>query len=169
MKKARTTLIVAVLLTGSLFYTTACSAKKEQPQQPSAVAGKSGVEFGQMMNQLTSSLAEWSSLNQDDKKKAVQAIMDFYKTRQNIAILKSVDFYVQKVDESFNTNPTIRALPLPVVLQILSVMEYDFYNGENKDELAKKILGDKMYEANKERLRLEAEGKNPGMPAVPQQ
>jgi hypothetical protein len=44
-------------------------------------------------------------------------------------------------------------MPLDRVMMILSVMDYDFDNGKDKDALAKELLGEQIYVANLERLK----------------
>ncbi len=116
---------------------------------PAPAAPPAGPTFEQMMNQLSVNSLLWGQLNQEDKKKAVDAVIGLYKVRDNIAILNSADFYARRVDETIAGDPGVANLDLPQIIKILTVMEYDFYNGQNKEELAKKTLGDKMYEANR--------------------
>jgi len=42
-------------------------------------------------------------------------------------------------------------MDIMTMLNILAVMEYDYYNGQNKDELARKVLGEKAFEENQVR------------------
>ena len=149
MKKGYLFLVGCAILVVSI-YTTAWSAKKEAP--PPAPQGAS--DFGSMMNQLSQSLAIWSGLSAEDKARAVQAVIDLYKARENIAILKPAEFYVKRVDNDLVGDSPLKTMGLLTVIKLISVMEYDFYNGENKDELAKKVLGEKMFESNKRRVQL---------------
>ena len=125
----------------------------EQKEKPQAQA--TGRPFEEMMNKLTVSLQGWNQLNQDDKLKAVDAVISLYKVRENSAILNSGSFYVKKVDDTLAGDPSVLNMNLPTVMKILSVMEYDFYNGQNKDELARQILGENGYEANKSRRQFQ--------------
>ena len=38
------------------------------------------------------------------------------------------------------------------ILKIAAILEYDFETGEDKDLLARKFLGEKLYLQNKQRL-----------------
>lgn len=135
---------------------------KEEPQ-PVANAAKSSsdsgskgdalkpADFGNMMNQLSANLMTWNSLSNANKTQAVDAVIQLYKNRENSAILKPADFYVQKIDEAIGANPAMANSNLINIVRIMAVMEYDFYNGKNKDDLAKEVLGDRMAQAVKMR------------------
>lgn len=114
------------------------------------------AEFNQRMNQLLLSTTPWPSLDRNMKLRAVETVANFYGVRENAAVTKSADFYVQKVDQSLAENGNLANLPFPDLFKILAVMEYDFYNGQNKDDLAKEVLGERLYESNKKRLTEEA-------------
>ncbi len=60
--------------------------------------------------------------------------------------------YVHLIDEMAMQNPSLLMSPFKDVLQLVAVMQYDFDNGMDKDALAKKMLGEQLYLANKKRL-----------------
>ncbi len=107
------------------------------------------------MNQLMASCESWDQLTQVDKERAVEAVLSLYRVKENVAVMKPAAFYAQRADETLLTNSDLKKLNLPALVRLLAIMEYDYFNGQNKDELAKKLLGDKMYEANKKRLQLQ--------------
>ena len=45
--------------------------------------------------------------------------------------------------------------PFDQVLQFVAIIEYDFNNGQDKDEMAQKLLGEEGYLRNKRRLNLQ--------------
>jgi len=136
--------ILAVVLCLGFF-----SIKTEKKQ----MAGKqgTGMAFGDMMSQLSRNMSLWNQMSADEKKQAVNAVVAVYKTRDNVAILNSADFYVAKINETLVNNPTVANMDIMTMLNILAVMEYDYYNGQNKDELARKVLGEKAFEENQVR------------------
>ncbi len=152
MKKTAMILIMFLLSSGTAaqaaFFDKEKAPAASNPA-PAPAPPPSGPTFEQMMNQLSVNSMLWGQLNQEDKKKALDAVIGLYKVRDNIAILNSADFYSRRVDETIAGDPGVANLDLPQIVKILAVMEYDFYNGQNKEELAKKTLGDKMYEANR--------------------
>lgn len=150
MKKGKVFVGICSLLLVSSFMVTGCSPKQDMP-------AKSGVEFESMMNQLMTSTEAWPELGQGDKIKAIETVINLYRMKENVAVLKPASFYAQRIDESVATNPDMKKVNLPAVLRLIAIMEYDYYNGQDKEELAKKLLGEKMYEANKERYRAEAQ------------
>jgi hypothetical protein len=105
-----------------------------------------------MMDKLIRSMDTWRGLNQAEKEKAVEVVMGLFRERENTAILKSPDFYAKRVDEALAATPDMAGLSLPTMVKLMAVMEYDFFNGQDKDELARQVLGEKMYEENKKRL-----------------
>ena len=122
---------------------------QQNPAPAGAPAAAPSLSFGEMMNQLSQSLAVWKTMDAANKKQAMDAVIRLYGTRENSAILKPADFYVQKLDEALAGNPGMVNSNLITIVKILSVMEYDFYNGKNKEELARETLGEKMAQAIK--------------------
>lgn len=100
----------------------------------------------------------WPSLGNNDKIAAVKEIIKLFRERENSAILNPADYYVPKLDALVQINPPMLGLTLPTLVKIVTVMEYDFFNGQNKDELAKQVLGPQLYEENKKRLNMSNQG-----------
>lgn len=117
----------------------------------------SGLAFPDMMNQLSKNMGVWERLGGNEKKQAVEAVIVLYKNRDNIAILNTGEFYVGKIDETLSANPPVANMDIMTLMRVLAVMEYDFYNGQNKDELARKLLGDKGFEENRTRRQMSAQ------------
>jgi hypothetical protein len=42
--------------------------------------------------------------------------------------------------------------PFGELIQIVAIVDYDFDNGMNKDDLARKVLGEAGFEANRKRF-----------------
>ncbi len=138
-----------------------CSQAPTSYEQSTAASEESPYVDAEVLNQAVSqvlaSSSAWSSFDYNVKYKVIETMVNLYKIRENTAILKLPSFYVQRVDDSFAENTELQQLPFPEFFKILAVMEYDFYNGENKDDLARGLLGERMYESNKQRLRDQAE------------
>lgn len=113
------------------------------------------IAFRMKMDEMTKSCQNWSALTQDEKAMAVYLIIEMYKAQQNCAVLNSPEFYAQKIDENIARDPGMATLPLQLVIRILAVMEYDFYNGQDKEALALQTLGQDLYERNKTRREQE--------------
>lgn len=126
--------------------------KKEQKSAPVAPTASSMMDspaaadlsFPQMMGRLSQNMSVWTALTPENKKKAIEAAVLLYQNRQNTAILRPVDFYVTQIDQSLSSNPAFLATDLMSLVKILAVIEYDFYNGQDKDALAKEVLGEKL-------------------------
>lgn len=149
MKKSKiilSFLVAAMLIQLGFVWDTPKDSKKTAPAA-AAASKKVDLPFQQVMGALMQNMTLWSSLSGSNKKKAVEAVVLLYQTRENSAILRPADFYVSQIDQSLKSNPALQSTDLLVIVKLLAVMEYDFYNGQNKDELAKEVLGEKMYEA----------------------
>jgi hypothetical protein len=157
--KKRTGMIVLGILAVVLclgFFSIKTDKKPVMEAKQESTQG-SGMAFGDMMNQLSQNMSLWDKMSTDEKKQAVTAVVMVYRNRDNIAILNTPDFYVDRISETLLTNPTVSNMDIMTMLRILAVMEYDFYNGENKDELARRILGDKAYAENQLRRQANAQ------------
>lgn len=118
----------------------------------------SGLFFPDMMNQLSRNMALWGQMNLEEKKQAVSAVIAIYKSRDNVAILNSSDSYVSRIDETLASDPSVINLDILTVLRILAIMDYDYYNGQDKEKLAKETLGEKAYVENQRRRQAMAQG-----------
>lgn len=145
-------IIILLIVTNSL--TAAVFVNKTVKVAPAASARREvpSPEIQNIVTQLTSKAEIWVTLKRADKVAATEMMIKLFQDRENVAILKSPEFYVNKVDSIIATNPPMITLTLPTILKISAVMEYDFYNGQDKDELAKQVLGATLYEQNKVRL-----------------
>ena len=144
--------VAGVLAVGSCY--GFLSVKKDKTSASDKNA--SGVAFPEMMTQLSQSMNLWERLSAGEKKQAVEAVIGLYKNRDNVAILNPGEFYVGKIDETLRGNPSVANMDIMTMMRILPIMEYDFYNGENKDVLAKKTLGEKGFAENQTRRQMSA-------------
>ena len=69
-----------------------------------------------------------------------------------VLIQKGPDHYVVMIDDLSAHNSAMLNNPLELVLQTLAIIEYDFENGQDKDLMARKILGEEGYLRNKQRI-----------------
>lgn len=145
--------VLCVFVIAFSFLSATAIAKKEEK--------KKDLSLQEKMDGMMVSAAGWSDLKVDEKKQAVGLIVDLYKVRENSAILKPSDFYVSKIDENLAKDASMATLGLPGIIKVLAVMEYDYYNGQNKEELAQKVLGPQLYDENRKKRAREA-----GIPGV---
>lgn len=144
--------VAGVLIVGLCYgFLSNRGGKSSLPDKPGV-----GMAFPELMNQLSRNMSLWERLNIIEKKAAVEGVILLYKNRDNIAIMNNSDFYVGKIDETLRTNPMVVNLDITTMVRILAIMEYDYYNGENKDDLALKTLGQQGFNENRTRRELEA-------------
>lgn len=89
-------------------------------------------------------------------KEAKEILIDHYiqqYRQKGIVIRKPPLHYAGMVDSMSREAPEMLNQPFSQILQIMAIMEYDFDNGQSKDAMARKILGEKSYYQNLERLR----------------
>ena len=145
--------VAGVLAVGSCYGFLGIKTDKEAVSDSKG----SGMIFPDMMNQLSKNMDLWERMNSKEKTLAVEAVIGLFKNRDNTAILNTPEFYIGKIDETLSGNPAVSHMDIMTLIRVLAVMEYDFYNGQNKDELAKKLLGEKGFEENKTRRQMSAQ------------
>lgn len=62
--------------------------------------------------------------------------------------------YVQMIDGASEQNPALLNQPFENLLQFMAIIEYDFDNGTDRDQLAKELLGEQGWKSNRKRLGL---------------
>lgn len=93
-------------------------------------------------------------MDQEPKEYTVAEYIDWYRTQAAI-IRKSPAHYVKLIDGMAAENPELLQKPFQDVLMFMAILEYDFDNGQNRDDLARSVLRDeKVFKKNKERLGL---------------
>jgi len=145
--------IIAVVL--FLGFMNIQTKKKQEDEKQQG----SGLLFPDMMNQLSRNMSVWSQLSRDEKKQAIGAVIAIYKSRDNVAILNTPDFYISRVDETLAGDPAVMNIDILTMLRILAIMDYDYYNGQNKDTLARQTLGDKAFSENQTRRQMAAQNR----------
>jgi hypothetical protein len=90
----------------------------------------------------------------DDDKAKVLTVSEYIQrfSDEGAHISQPPEHYAQMIDQMSGQNPDMLNMPFGQLLQIMAIIEYDFDNGMDKDALAKKVLGESGYEANKKRF-----------------
>ncbi len=130
-------------------------AKKKPAEEKPGV----GLQFPDMMNQLSRNMTLWSRMNLDEKKQAINAVIAIYKSRDNVAVLNTPETYASRIDETLASDPAVMNLDILTMIRILAIMDYDYYNGKNKDALARETLGEKAFAENQTRRQTLAQGR----------
>ena len=74
---------------------------------------------------------------------------------QGVTIAKLPLYYSQMLDGLSEQNPSMLNQPFDKLVQFMAIMEYDFDNGTDRDQLGRKLLGDQAWMANRHRLGLQ--------------
>lgn len=128
------------------------------PQKPQVAvqAGstdvKDVVDLSEVWKKLDTKSTVWTLLIDDQAKlMTVSEYIDRFQ-KQGVKINESPAHYVQMIDQVVGQNPQMLNKPFGELIQILAIIDYDFDNGISKDVLARKILGEAGFEANKKRF-----------------
>jgi len=81
----------------------------------------------------------------------VSRYVDLY-SRDGVTIKKPSMEYVTRINEMAAADPRLLTRPFKDVLKLVAILEYDFANGQNPDALTRKILDEKTFQKNKQRL-----------------
>ena len=127
----------------------AAAGRPYEPVAPEEI--KDVVDIAQVWQKLEANSKAWALLI-DNEAKAV-TVNEFIERfrKEGTRIQKPPLFYANMIDDMASQNPQMLLKPFKEVLQILAIMEYDFGNGTDPDQLAKRLLGP-AYEHNKQRL-----------------
>lgn len=119
---------------------------------PSQMAGEVS-DLEHIWKDLEISSEIWPKmLDREPKELTVSRFIESYK-KNGIVISKPAAYYVDVIDSMMRqSGAAIAKNPFKDVLKIAAIVEYDFNNGLDKDQMALKILGQQGFEANKKRL-----------------
>jgi hypothetical protein len=127
------------------------------PQGPEAVSSNSStvvdvVDLSEVWKKLDKKSLVWALLIDDQAKMlTVSEYIDRFRN-QGVKINASPAHYVQLIDQMAQDNPAMLQRPFGELIQILAIVDYDFDNGMDKDDLARHVLGEEGFEANKKRF-----------------
>lgn len=127
-------------------------ALKNQPIQEFDPRPITEESADNVLDVLSQNAQVWRQIIDDEAK---IFIINFYKEQyyqDDIYIRKPSFHYVELIDEMYAQTPEMLNRPFEQVLQLVAIMEYDFDNGTSPDDLARQVLGDEMYEFNRQRI-----------------
>ncbi len=112
------------------------------------------VNIEEIWKSLETSSQIWDlMIDQEAKIETVMHFMNIFRER-GVVISKPPAYYVNLIDTMAANNPAILINPFEQVLQVIAILEYDFNNGQDKDEMARKFLDPQAFLNNKKRLGL---------------
>lgn len=110
------------------------------------------VDIQDIWKELETSSEAWPMMmDMAPKVATIEKYKDFYK-QQGVEITKSPEHYIEFIDGLIMQNPTFLQNRFEDLFRLAAIMEYDFDNGVDKNELARRVLGDQIYEQNRKRL-----------------
>ena len=96
---------------------------------------------------------DYLAMSGKERVAVVKALIDGAK-EGGVKIKQTPVSYCIKLDKFYARNPKMKSETLAIVLKTLIIMEYDWAEkGGDKDQLARRFLGDEVYRQNKARNR----------------
>ncbi len=112
-------------------------------------------DFTMIIANLKNTSEAWPHIsNAKTKELVVHYFISEFKDR-GIRIGREPSHYVGFIDDMAAQNAPMLSRPFDQVLQFVAIIEYDFNNGQDKDEMAQQLLGEEGYLRNKRRLNLQ--------------
>jgi hypothetical protein len=110
------------------------------------------VDITQLWSALDDDASAWTLImDQEIKSMTVAEYIERFRS-QGVVIKQPPHHYAEMIDSLSMQNPQMLSNAFANVLSIVAILEYDFDNGRDKDQLAREVLGADGYERNKERL-----------------
>ena len=130
---------------------------EQQPQEETQEQTPAGqntqmVDLVEVWKKLDQKSTIWTALA--DEKAKLLTVSEYISRfqKEGVKIKQPPLHYVQMIDQLTTQNPQMLQRPFGDMLQVLAIIEYDFDNGMNKDDLAKKVLGEAGFAQNKQRF-----------------
>ena len=110
------------------------------------------VDLSEVWKKLDNKSTVWTLLIDDQAKLLTVSEYIGRFQKEGVKINAPPMHYVQMIDQVTTPKPADAHRPFGELIQILAIIDYDFDNGMNKDDLARKVLGEAGYEENKKRF-----------------
>ena len=88
-----------------------------------------------------SSVWLWIHLDKSAKIELVNGIKHMVREKENVIVNKPAKFYVHEIDDVIANDPATIDYAIMALFRAIAVMEYDYDEGIDKEETAKKWLG----------------------------
>lgn len=132
--------------------TTYPAAQQQAAPQALPSDAQDTVDLSEVWKKLDKRSTVWTLLIDDQAKVlTVSEYIDRFH-KEGVKINEPPLHYAQMIDQVVGQNPQLLNRPFGELLQMMAIVDYDFDNGMNKDDLARKVLGEEGYEANKKRF-----------------
>jgi hypothetical protein len=143
---------------GSQVQQQAVSPGVDRQMPPSSSDTKDVVDLSEVWKKLDNKSTVWTLLMDDQSK--ILTVSEYIERfqKEGVKINAPPMHYVQEIDQIAGSNPGMLQRPFGELVQILAIVDYDFDNGMDKDELARKVLGEAGYEVNKKRFSQQSSG-----------
>lgn len=155
MNKNSVIIIFSILAVGTVLFWVRLSSTEAQtapttfsaPMPAASVSAQPAdpARLGAILNAFSKNMAPWLQISDQERLLVVAAVIEMFRSQNDAVISNPAPYYVQRINQTLAQNATTRDMSIDRLIMILAVMDYDFDNGQDKDELAKQILGEKMH------------------------
>ena len=131
------------------------SLLKRVPQQSEGLRYQENIiDFDMLWAELKITSEAWPLISEKYPKEVIVSRYIALFARQDILIDKPSSFYVEEIDRMAEQNKNLFKSPFKDVLKFVAIVEYDFDNGQDRDALARSMLGEVLYRENRKRIGL---------------
>ena len=131
---------------------TSAAAAQPAPLPVAVSNAQDMVDLTEVWKRLDKKSTVWSLLmDEQSKVLTVAEYMDRFR-KQGVKINEPPMHYVSLINQIVRENPQMLERPFGELVQIVAIVDYDFDNGMDKDMLARKVLGEAGFQANKRRF-----------------
>jgi len=131
------------------------AAKPVQVPKPVSPQTSSAPDIAKAVQQMKVTSTNWGRIQSQETKTAITGYFIAEYKRRGVMIKNTPEYYTGAIDEMTRQNPDFLAQPFDKLLRFVSVIDYDYDNGQNKDQMALQFLGPDGYKRNRQRLGLE--------------
>ena len=130
----------------------ALQAKMYQVLQEDNASVQDVVTLDDLIASLDQSSQAWPLIIDAQAKQLVVARYIQRFEERGVHIGKSALYYAYLIDDLSQKAPPMLEQPFENILQIVAIIEYDFDNGQDKDAMARRLLGEEEFRRNKQRV-----------------
>lgn len=123
----------------------------QNPGSSGPVSGAANQDFTLLVQDFKSSSKKWMDISDAKLKELIIYYFISEYADRGIKINKGASHYADLINDLARQNTEMLERPMEQILQLVAIIEYDFDNGQDKDAMARKILGETEFLRNKER------------------
>ncbi|MDD5216512.1 MAG: hypothetical protein PHS88_00255 [Candidatus Omnitrophica bacterium] len=133
----------------------ATAAKPIPVPKPVSPPTSSAPDIAKAVQQMKVTSTNWGRIQSQETKTAIAGYFIAEYKRRGVMIKNTPEYYAGAIDEMTRQNPDFLSQPFDKLLRFVSVIDYDYDNGQDKDQMVLQFLGPEGAKRNRQRLGLE--------------